>query len=134
MCEVLRQKLHSDIGAGLTLKQNLEFRSRWGELQGYSEVCVFGIWGRIFDLGLSDAAGKSEFYFVNTFVYVFGFSLGKHLHTAIRQVADEAGQLVAVGNPVSGEAKADTLHLAEEYYAFGSLVHICISSFVARRS
>jgi hypothetical protein len=33
---------------------------------------------------------------------------------------------MAVGNPVSGEAKADALHLAEEYYAFGSLVHISV--------
>jgi hypothetical protein len=41
---------------------------------------------------------------------------------------------MAAGDPVSGEAKADALHLAGEYYAFGGLVHIRISSFVIRGS
>jgi len=41
---------------------------------------------------------------------------------------------MAAGDPVSGEAKADALHLAGEYYAFGGLIHIRISSFVVRVS
>jgi len=109
-------------------------RNRWRGLQGYSEVCVFGIWRRILDLSLLDVAGKRGFYFVNTSVYIFGFSLGKHLNAAIRQVADKAGQLMSIGNPVGGEAKADALHLAGENYMLGGLVHIRISSFVVRVS
>ncbi len=85
-------------------------------------------------MGLSDAAGKSEFYFVNALVYVFGFPLDKHLNITTGEVTDKAGQLMAVGNPLSGETKADSLDLAEEYYAFGSLVHIRILSFVVSRS
>jgi hypothetical protein len=41
---------------------------------------------------------------------------------------------MVAGDPVSGEAKADALHLAGEYYVFGGLVHIRISSFVVRVS
>jgi len=85
-------------------------------------------------LGLLDVAGKRGFYFVNTSVYIFGFSLGEHLNAAIRQVADKAGQLMSIGNPVSGEAKADALHLAGKDYVFGGLVHIRISWFVIRGS
>jgi hypothetical protein len=33
---------------------------------------------------------------------------------------------MAVGNPLSGETKADALNLAGEYYAFGGLVHFLI--------
>jgi hypothetical protein len=41
---------------------------------------------------------------------------------------------MSTGNPVGGEAKADSLHLAGKDYVFGGLVHIRISSFVIRGS
>jgi hypothetical protein len=77
-------------------------------------------------LGLLDIASKSEFYFVNTFVYVFWFPLDKHFNVTTGEVTDKAGQLMAAGNPVSGEAKTNTLDLADEYYTLGSLIHFLI--------
>jgi len=45
-------------------------------------------------------------------------TLGEHLDGTVRHVADEAGQLMAAGCPVCGEAKADAVDTANENYTF----------------
>jgi len=77
----------------------------------------------LFDFGFSDIAGKGFFCFSDAIIYIFGKTLGKHLHGAIRAVADKAGQPIAIGCVESGEAKADTLDSAGEDNMFSSLAH-----------
>jgi len=77
-------------------------------------------------LGLSDAAGKSCFNIFYAVIYISSVALSEHLNVAVRQVSDKAGQLVAVCNPVGGEAKADALDLANECYVFCDHSSLCV--------
>lgn len=79
--------------------------------------------GDFFDFGLSNVAGKGILYFLDTVVNTCIRALGKHLDSAVRQVADKTGQLMAVGYMISSETKADTLNPADENYLFGDLAH-----------
>lgn len=43
-----------------------------------------------------------------------GWALGEHLDGAVRQVADETGELVALGHPVCGKAKTNALDTTDK--------------------
>ena len=84
------------------------------------EVCVLWVGRSFFDFGLYHVAGKSLLYVAYAAIYIFAPALGEHLDGAVRQVADEACNLVAIGHPVGGEAETNTLDMAGEDYMPGS--------------
>jgi hypothetical protein len=92
-------------------------------LKGDFEVEVLGIDGDFFYFCISYIAGKGALYFPDAVVDICIRALSKHLHSAIRAVADEAGQLVAIGYVKSSETKTDSLDSADENYMFGALAH-----------
>jgi hypothetical protein len=47
---------------------------------------------------------------------VLGGTLGDHFDRSVPQVANEAGEPMAMGHPVGGEAKTDALNVTGEYY------------------
>jgi len=78
-----------------------------------------GVGGSLFDPGFSYVAGEGLLDFSYAGVDVFGGALGEHLDGPVKEVADEAGQLVAMGDAVSGEAKTDALDVSDEDYVLG---------------
>jgi len=93
------------------------------ELKCYFEFQVLWVNGDFFDLCISYVAGKGGLYFPDAVVNICIRALGEHFHSTIMTIADEAGQLIAIGYVISGEAKADTLDPAGEHYMFGTLAH-----------
>ena len=87
-----------------------------------------GVGSDFFDLGVCNVAAEVVIDLLQAALDVFGFALGEHFDGSIRQVADKAGELMAVGDSMCGVAKADALHLTDEDYVSGSLVHF--KSFV----
>ena len=65
-------------------------------------------------------AGIIFFDVLDAVVNVVGRALSEHLDGAVRHVADETRELVAVGHSVSGEAKTDALDPPDEYYVPGN--------------
>ena len=77
-------------------------------------------------LDLSDVAGQAILNISYAIIYVLSRSLGEHLDGAVWEVADVAGQLVAAGHPVGGEAKAHALDPAGEDYVFCNYIQLII--------
>lgn len=60
---------------------------------------------------------------MNAIGYIVDTSLGNHLDTAVRHIADPAGKTMAIGPVKSREAKANTLDPAYKNYTFGTVGH-----------
>ena len=96
------------------------------DLESDSEVCVSRIGRDFHGLDLSDVAGQAILNISYAIVYIFSRALGEHLDGAVWEVADVAGQLVAAGHPVGGEAKAHALDPAGEDYVFCNYIQLII--------
>jgi len=92
-------------------------------LEGNSEFFVFWVWRDFLNESSPYIAGERILYLADTSIDIVGCSLCEHFHRSIRQVADEAGQPIAAGHMVCGEAKAHPLNMATENYMFGNLAH-----------
>lgn len=84
--------------------------------EGYSEVCVSRVGRGFFGFDLSDVADQGLLNISYAILYISGRSLGEHLHCAVAEIADVAGQLMPGGHPVSGEPEAHALDRAAEDY------------------
>jgi hypothetical protein len=73
--------------------------------------------GRDFvDARFSYIAGK---FFLNLSYAIFNIfqsALGEHFDAAVRQIADESSEPMAISHPVSCEAKAHTLNTTDKNY------------------
>jgi len=54
--------------------------------------------------------------------YVRGRALSKHLHSAVVEIADKAGQHIAAGDSMGRESKSYALDPADEYYLLGGVL------------
>jgi len=90
------------------------------------EVRVLGVEGDFFDFGFPYIAGKGILDVPDAIGNIVGRALGEHFNGALRCVADKAGQLIAIGYTKSGEAKADTLDLADKNYMFSGHFSYCV--------
>jgi hypothetical protein len=90
------------------------------ELKSDFEIHVSQIRGDFLDSGISDVAGKIFLNLLYAIVDVFRRALGEHLDGAVRHVADEAGELMAIGHPMSDKAKTNALDPAGENYMSGN--------------
>jgi len=92
-------------------------------LEGDSELRISSIDRHVFNDAISHIAGERILYLADATINIVGRSLCEHFHRCIRQVADKAGQAIAIGYVVSGEAKAHALHVTRKNYMFGNLAH-----------
>ena len=90
------------------------------------EICVPWVGRDFYGFDLSGVAGQAILDVSYAIVYVLSRTLGEHLDGAVREVADVAGQLVAAGHPVGGEAKAHTLDPAGEDYMLCNHIQLII--------
>jgi hypothetical protein len=75
---------------------------------------MFRIGGDFLNVHFPDMAGIICFDILYAIVNVFSRALGEQLNAAVRQIADKTGELMAMGHPVSGKAKADALNSTRE--------------------
>lgn len=97
-------------------EQNLSVVCLVVKLKGDSEVGGFRICGGLFDFGFKYVAAEGIFHIADAIADVFGGALDEHLDGAVRKVADKAGQLVAMSDTMSREAKADALDMSDKDY------------------
>ena len=97
--------------------------SECNRLKSDPKVRVFGVWGDLFDLSLSDIAAEGFLDVSDAIGNVARGALGDHLNGGVRQVTYHARQLIAICCVKGGKAKADTLDSADEDYVFGNLAH-----------
>lgn len=89
------------------------------------------IGGDFFDVGFSYVAGIVFSDVLYAVINVVGGTLGEHLDGAVRHVANETGELMAFGHPVSGEAKTDALDSTRENDTSGNHFLMDYSSFLS---
>ena len=70
---------------------------------------MFRIRWDFIDIHFSDMAGIVILDILDAIINVIGCALGEHLDRTVRQVADESGELMSIGHPVSGKPKTDAL-------------------------
>ncbi len=120
---------------GFALGFDVGVRQGRRRLEGYSEICVLGVGGQIGDFCFCDVAEEGLLDVGYAVVYVGGCALGEHFYCCVGQVADEAGEPVAIGYSVGGEAEADALNAASEDYVLGDHFSyvVCRISYVVLR-
>ena len=89
-------------------------------LKSDSKVRVFWVGGNFFDFRSSYIAGKIFFNVLDAVINVIKTALDEHFDGSVGYVADESGQLTAIGRPAGGESKAYALYTAGENYIFGN--------------
>ena len=87
---------------------------------------MFRIGWNVIDIHFPYVAGIVLSNVLYAVVNVIGCALREHLDGTVRQVADEAGELMSIGHPVSGKAKTDALDPADENYVPGN--HLLMDS------
>jgi hypothetical protein len=96
------------------------------DLESDLETCVSRVGRDFYGFDFPDVAGQAILNVFYAIIYIFSRSLGEHFDGAVREVADVAGQLVAAGHPVGGEAKTHALDPAGEDYVLCNHVRLTI--------
>jgi hypothetical protein len=84
---------------------------------------VLWVGGDLLGFGFSDMAFEGPVDVGDAVVDIIGRALGDHLDSAVRKIADAAGQVVAPGDIVNCEAESDALDPAYKDYTFCGLAH-----------
>ncbi len=112
---------------GFALGFDVGVRQGRRRLEGYSEICVLGVGGQIGDFGFCYVAEEGLLDVGYAVVYIAGWALCEHFYCALALVADEAGEPVAIGYSLGGEAEADALNATDEDNVFGDHFSYCVS-------
>ena len=87
------------------------------------KIFVSRVRGDFFITGSAYVAGEGTLYISNAIINILLLALSNHLHSAIWQIADMAGQSITISYIKSSKPKANALNSTRKHYMLGGLTH-----------